>query len=90
MDTPILNEITKKIKTLPDNLQRQVLIFVDALQVSVMRGASGKMLLEFAGAISPDDLSLIEQAIESGCEQVDGSEWQISPGHQYCDRIVRR
>jgi hypothetical protein len=26
MDTPIFNELTKKIKTLPDNLQRQVLI----------------------------------------------------------------
>jgi hypothetical protein len=75
MDTPILNEITKKVKTLPDNLQRQVLIFVDALQVSSMRGASGKSLLEFAGTISPDDLSSMRQAIESGCEQVDGSEW---------------
>ena len=38
MDTPILNEITKKIMALPDNLQRQVLIFIDALQVSSMRG----------------------------------------------------
>jgi len=75
MDTPIFNEITKKIKQLPDNLQRQVLIFVDALQVSSTRGTPGKLLLEFAGTISPDDLSLMGQAIESGCEQVDGSEW---------------
>jgi len=75
MDTPILNEITKKIKSLPDNLQRQVLIFVDALQVSSLRGVSGKSLLEFAGIISQDDLSVMGQAIESGCEQVDGSEW---------------
>jgi len=75
MDTPILSEIAKKIKSLPDNLQRQVLIFVDALQVSSMRGTPGKLLLEFAGTISPDDLSLMKQAIESGCEQVDSSEW---------------
>jgi hypothetical protein len=75
MDKPILNEITKKIKTLPDNLQRQVLIFVDALQVSSMHGASGKLLLEFAGTIPPDDLLLIKQAIDAACEQVDGSEW---------------
>jgi hypothetical protein len=75
MDTPILNEITKKIMALPDNLQRQVLIFVDALQVSSMRGTPGKFLLEYADTISPDDLSLMRQAIESGCEQVDGSEW---------------
>ncbi len=75
MDTPILNELTKKIKTLPDNLQRQVLIFVDALQVSSLRGTPGKSLLEFAGTISQDDLSVMEQAIKSGCEQVDGREW---------------
>ena len=75
MNTPLINEITQKIKTLPDNLQRQVLIFVDALQVSSTRGVSGKLLLEFAGSISPDDLFLMGQAIESGCEQVDGSDW---------------
>jgi hypothetical protein len=75
MDTPLISEIAKKIKTLPDNLQRQVMIFVDALQVSSRRGVSGKSLLEFAGSISLDDLSLMEKAIESGCERVDSSEW---------------
>jgi hypothetical protein len=75
MDTPILNQLTEKIKSLPDNLQRQVLIFVDALHVSSMRGTPGKMLLEFSGAISADDLASMAQAIQSGCEQVDGSEW---------------
>jgi hypothetical protein len=75
MDTIILDEITKKVKAMPDNLQRQVLIFVDALQVSSMRGTQGRALLEFAGTISPDDLSKIGQAIESGCEQVDTGEW---------------
>lgn len=75
MDTPVLDEIVQKIKSLPDNLQRQVLIFVDALHISTMRGTKGKLLLEFAGTISQDDLSAMKQAIESGCEQVDGSEW---------------
>lgn len=75
MDNVILNEIAKKLKTLPSNLQRQVLIFVDALQVSSTRGTQGKSLLEFAGTISLDDLSVMRQTIESGCEQVDGSEW---------------
>jgi hypothetical protein len=78
MDTVILNEIAKKLKTLPDNLQRQVLIFIDALQVSSVGGTPGKSLLEFAGTISPDDLSVMGQAIEAGCEQVDGSEMNIS------------
>jgi hypothetical protein len=75
MDTSVLTEIVKKIKTLPDNLQRQVLIFVDALQISSTRGTSGKSLLEFAGTIPTEDLKIINSAIESGCEQVDGSEW---------------
>ena len=75
MKTPVLNEIVKKIKALPDNLQRQVLVFVEALQVSSKRGSSGKMLIQYAGTISPDHLSVMKQGIKSGCEQVDGSEW---------------
>jgi len=75
MDTLLISEIAKKIKTLPDNLQRQVMIFVDSLQISSMSGVSGKLLLDFAGSISLEDLSLMEKAIESGCEKVDGSEW---------------
>ena len=75
MDTSVLTEIVKKIKALPDNLQRQVLIFVDTLQISSARGISGKSLLEFAGTIPPDDLKIINSAIESGCEQVDAGEW---------------
>ena len=75
MDTLAINEIMKKIKSLPDNLQRQVLIFVDALQISSMRGTPGKRLQKFAGTISTDDLNVMKQSIETGCEQVDGSEW---------------
>ncbi len=74
MDKAILSEITNKIQSLPDNLQRQVLIIVDALQASSRRGMPGKLLIEFAGSISPTDLSLMVQAIKSGCEQVDSSE----------------
>ena len=75
MDSPIIKEIVKKVKTLPDNLQRQVLIFVDTLQDSSTRGTPGKGLLEFAGTISPEDLSLIQEAITSGCEQLDANDW---------------
>jgi hypothetical protein len=75
MDSVILDEITKKVQKMPDSLQRQVLIFVDALQASSIRGTPGKRLLAFAGLISPDDLSIMEQSIESGCEQVDAGEW---------------
>jgi len=67
MDNVILNEIAKRLKTLPDNLQREVLIFIDALQVSPSRGITGRSLLEFAGTISPNDLCEMKQKIESGC-----------------------
>ncbi|MCL6478689.1 MAG: XRE family transcriptional regulator [Peptococcaceae bacterium] len=36
---------------------------------------SGKSLLRFAGAIDPDDLKTIEQAIQEECEKVDQSDW---------------
>jgi hypothetical protein len=56
-------------------LQRQVLAFVEALQTVVRRGVPGRQLLEFAGVIALDDLELMRQAIEDGCEQVDLNEW---------------
>ncbi len=74
MDTPVVDEIIKKLKTLPNHLQRQVLLFVDALQISSTRGKSGQQLLEFAGSISVDDLNTMRQAIDQLCEQVDSDE----------------
>ena len=67
----------KKIKILPNDLQRQVLVFVDTLQTqaSSRRGVSGKLLLKFAGTISANDLRGMGEAIEAGCERVDSSEW---------------
>ena len=75
METLVVEEIVKKVRKLPNNLQRQVLIFVDALEASNMRGRPGKELLHLAGSISPEDAAKIEQAIEEGCEQVDIDEW---------------
>ncbi len=74
MDT-VVNEIVRKLKTLPDHLQRQVLLFVDALQTSAIRGTPGQQLLKFAGTISNEDLAIMQQAIYQGCEQVDADEW---------------
>jgi hypothetical protein len=39
------------------------------------QGVPGRQLLRFAGAIPPDDLDLMRQAIEADCEQVDTHEW---------------
>ncbi len=70
----VVDEIIKKLKTLPDNLQRQVLLFVDALQVSSMRGTPGQELLKFVGTIPAEDLAIMRQAIDEGCEQINSKE----------------
>jgi hypothetical protein len=75
MSSAIKTRVIEQLDTLPENLQRQVLEFVEALQVIARQGVPGKQLLQFAGAIPLDDLESIHQAIENGCEQVDPNEW---------------
>lgn len=75
MSSVIKTKVIEQLDTLPENLQRQVLAFVQALQTAVRQGVPGKQLLGFAGAIPMDDLELMRQAIEDGCEQVDLNEW---------------
>ena len=68
-------KVIEQLENLPENLQRQVLTFVEALRSVVQKGIPGKQLLDFAGTISPDDLELMRQAIQDGCEQADMNEW---------------
>jgi hypothetical protein len=75
MDTPIVEEVIECLKALPQELQRQVLQFTRALAQPTPRGIPGHQLLRFAGAISLDDVRLMSEAIERGCEQVDPNEW---------------
>ena len=74
MLNPIQEKLLQQLDTLPEDLQRRVLDFAQALALSVPKGVPGKRLLRFAGAIPADDLRLMQEAIESGCEQVD-NEW---------------
>jgi len=66
MSSIIKNKVIEQLETLPENLQRQVLAFVQSLQTVARRGVPGNQLLEFAGAIPLDDLELMRQAIEDG------------------------
>jgi len=75
MNNTITTKVVQQLETLPENLQRQVLEYVRALQVLAHRSVPGKQLLQFAGSIPPDDLELMRQAIEEGCEWVDPDEW---------------
>ena len=72
-DTIILDVIQQKVAELPPNLQRQVLSFVESLQMTP-RGVSGKDLMSLAGSLSDADAAAILEAVEEGCEQID-HEW---------------
>ena len=75
MDISIVEKVVEQLKALPQELQWRVLEFTRALAVSTPHGVSGVQLLRFAGAIALDDVNIMRQAIEQGCEQVDVNEW---------------
>jgi len=66
-------EILDQLDKLPFEQQRQVLDFARTLAKPM--GKPGKELLPFAGGINADDLSLMAQAIEQDCEQINANEW---------------
>ncbi|MEE8391199.1 MAG: hypothetical protein V3S14_10445 [Anaerolineae bacterium] len=75
MNNTVVGKVVEQLETFPENLQQQVLAFVEALRTAVRPGIPGKQLLRFVGAISLDDLQLVQQAIETGCGQVDLNGW---------------
>lgn len=75
METPIVEEVIEKLKTLPQELQWRVLEFTRSLAQRTPRGKPGNQLLRFAGTIPPDDVMLMSETIEQGCERVDANEW---------------
>ena len=75
MKNKITTQVLQQMETLPESLQRQVLEFIQALQLLTQRGVSGKQLLRFAGTIPSEDLELMRKAIEAECERVDLDEW---------------
>ena len=75
MSNILVATVTDELKTLPDDLQRQVLDFVYALKASVHNGVTGKHLLRFAGLIPRDDLLSMSRAIEEGCDRIDLNDW---------------
>lgn len=68
-------EIRKQLDRLPLEQQHQVLEFARSLVAAHVRGMPGNSLLRFAGTIDGDDLAIMKQAIEDGCERVDQDDW---------------
>jgi len=76
MNTSILTKtLFDQIKELPEKQQYQVLSFIQSLKAAPMKGVPGKNLLKYAGAISPEDVEIMREAIEADCEQIDPNEW---------------
>ncbi|MEO0687371.1 MAG: hypothetical protein AAFY76_20565 [Cyanobacteria bacterium J06649_11] len=75
MNTSIINEVVEQLGNMPQHLQSQVLEFARNLVKTEVKGTPGSQLLRFAGSITADDLQLMREAIEQGCEQVDVDEW---------------
>ena len=70
-----IQEIVERLDKLTPMQQKQILNSVLSFLGEPIRLSSGKNLLQFAGTISKEDLEIMKQAIEEGCEQVDESDW---------------
>jgi hypothetical protein len=70
-------KVTQHLESFPEDLQAQVLAFVEALDAKARRprGVKGESLLPFVGALSQEDARQMREVIEAGCEQVDVNEW---------------
>lgn len=71
----VRHELLMRLEKLSLLQQKQVLDYTRELLGEPRQLTPGKNLLQFAGAISPEDLEIMKQAIEEGCEQVYESEW---------------
>lgn len=76
MDTTLEETLSAKVRTLTPAQQQYVLGVVESLGATgTPPGMPGASWAQFAGSISPEDLALMEQAIEEGCEKVDTDGW---------------
>ncbi len=75
MSNLVICKVVEQREMLPLDLQQMVLEFVQSLQATPLRGTPGKQLLQFAGFIPIEELSLMRSAIVASCERVDLNEW---------------
>ncbi len=75
IDGSIHDELLKQLERLSPNLQRRVVEFAAALVRSVPKGTPGDELLRFCGVLPPEDAQAMIEAIQSGCERIDGDGW---------------
>jgi hypothetical protein len=66
--SPIAEELLKQLQQLPVDFQKKVLEYAQSLNATKVKGKSGKDLLKFAGTFDQDNLKVMEEAIQYGCE----------------------
>lgn len=69
----VAETIRECVERLPSADKVRVLEFARSLERR--RGVPGRNLLKFAGTIDPEDLEVMKQAIEEGCERIEPDEW---------------
>ena len=69
------SELLHHLSRLPTAMQCQVLQFTRSLEMTARATAPVSTLASFAGSIPLDDLDIIAQTVEEGCERVDLHEW---------------
>lgn len=74
-DKSIDSKILYYLHELGKAKQLYVLNYLKGLAKKDQKGDKNKKLLELAGSISKRDLTLMKQAINEGCENVDPNEW---------------
>ena len=68
-------QILERVRLLTAEQQQQVLHYLQMLSSQPLQGTSGSVLKRFIGTISPDDLALMEAAIEADLERIDPDAW---------------
>ncbi len=61
--------LNKEITALPINLQQKVFEFIHTLNLTFSNGNKKKKIIEFAGKIAKEDLTVMEEAIQAECER---------------------
>lgn len=75
MTYPLKDRIISELESLSPDQQQKLLDYVLSLKLSNKKVTSGKDLMSFTGAISKEDLAVMEKAIKEDCEQVDSYGW---------------
>ncbi|MBI4946151.1 MAG: hypothetical protein HY840_07095 [Bacteroidetes bacterium] len=70
-------EFQKQIQSAATQLNEKELEAVYSYLLSFLNNPrnQGKELVSMAGTVTVDDLKLMEEAINNGCEKIDANEW---------------